>query len=621
MRHFKTTTRLLTFLCSFSLAAQGQVTLSLEDLSGFNPQVGNWAVVGEVAMDPSVEVHPEEEPSKKSKKNKRTAPQAVSFTDGTGILLNLNTPEKKDHLVTQWEHGDIELELEVMLPKGSNSGIYLQGRYEIQLLDSWGVKDPSFSDIGGIYRNWESDPEKAYMGKAPLINAAKAPGLWQSLKVAFKAPEFDEAGLKVENAKLLYVDLNGVRIHENVEIPRPTGGPIASNEVPRGPIMIQGDHGPVAFRNIRYRLLRESEVTLSDLSYEVYHGPYQTFEELDTATAVGSGTSVALTYKEADRTNDFGMRFNGTLNIPETGEYAFGLRFGGYGILEIGGNEVLTGRRESTGAIMLEKGSYPLELRIFKSVSWHRPYLGLTVTGPNAYPKTLHAFSSAPIDSEIVSPILIEVGAEPKLLRAFLDYRGDRSKRLTHTIGVGEPDGIHYIYDLNAGNVVCLWKGDFVDATPMWHDRGDGSFRPLGMIQYLHMGPAVAVLEDNQAAFPDQVHETFRSTGYQLDEATGRPVFFYTTNDMRISDKVYPDEKGDLFIRELTTEGGGTSAWFKLAEGSRIEQMSNGQFVIGDKQYYIDVLSEHQPMIRKSAGQMELIVPVSATTLKYTLTW
>ena len=65
----------------------------------------------------------------------------------------MNRPTKKDngHLFTNLEHGDIELELDFMMAKGSNAGVYLQGRYEIQMFDSWGVEHPAFFDCGGIY--------------------------------------------------------------------------------------------------------------------------------------------------------------------------------------------------------------------------------------------------------------------------------------------------------------------------------------------------------------------------------------------------------------------------------------------------------------------------------------
>jgi hypothetical protein len=143
-------------------------------------------------------------------------------------------------LMTEAEFGDCTVSLELMIPKGSNSGVYLMGRYEIQILDSFG-KDKDFSpgDMGGIYQT-----------SAPVKPTYKAPGEWQTLQVQFQVPRFDAAGKKTANAKFIKVVLNGATIHENVEAPKPTGGEIGA-EAAKGPLMFQGDHGPVAFRNIK----------------------------------------------------------------------------------------------------------------------------------------------------------------------------------------------------------------------------------------------------------------------------------------------------------------------------------------------------------------------------------
>ena len=162
--------------------------------------------------------------------------------------------------------------MQIMLPKGSNSGIYLQGRYEVQLFDSWGVQSPKYSDIGGIYRNWEDQPDLMFLGVAPLTNAAKAPGLWQDLTIDFSAPKFDADGNKIEDAKFNKVVLNGAIIHQNVSIPRPTGGPISKEEAAMGPLMIQGDHGAVAFKNIKVKQLKPSKVSLDNLTLRTLKG-------------------------------------------------------------------------------------------------------------------------------------------------------------------------------------------------------------------------------------------------------------------------------------------------------------------------------------------------------------
>ena len=90
-------------------------------------------------------------------------------------------------------------------------------------------------------------------GIAPKKNACKAPGEWQKLTAIFLSPRFDNEGKKTANAKLVKVTLNGEVIHENVELKTPTGHNHTKPEVAKGPLLLQGDHGPVAFRNVRVR--------------------------------------------------------------------------------------------------------------------------------------------------------------------------------------------------------------------------------------------------------------------------------------------------------------------------------------------------------------------------------
>lgn len=180
-----------------------------------------------------------------------------SVTLGDAILYN-GAEGKTTNMTSKSDHGDVELEIEFMIPKSSNSGIYLMGRYEIQILDSYGKPDEglSASDCGGIYERWdESKPEgaKGYEGTAPATNASTAPGTWQTYHIQFRAPRFDAAGNKTENARFLRVVHNGVVIHEDVEVTGPTRGGASGPEAPRGPVTVQGDHGPIAFRSFTMR--------------------------------------------------------------------------------------------------------------------------------------------------------------------------------------------------------------------------------------------------------------------------------------------------------------------------------------------------------------------------------
>jgi hypothetical protein len=167
-------------------------------------------------------------------------PKLLTNMGGHGEMLNL-AREHGDSIdiYTKENFGDCRIELQLMVPKGSNSGIYVMGEYEIQVLDSFGKQKMGQGDMGAIY------------GAAPpAVNACKKPGEWQKYVIEFQAPKFDSDGKKVENAKFLKVELNGQILHENLEMPGPTPGGVTGKEASVGPLTFQGNHGPVAYRNI-----------------------------------------------------------------------------------------------------------------------------------------------------------------------------------------------------------------------------------------------------------------------------------------------------------------------------------------------------------------------------------
>lgn len=188
------------------------------------------------------------------------------FWDGVAspkILTALPTPGDRlvngptggsSNLVTTGRYGDIELYLEFLLAAKSNSGVYVQGLYEIQILDSHGVTTLKFGDCGGIYTR--SVDGKLVGGRPPLVNASRPPGHWQSFHLWFQAPRFDAQGRKIAAARFLRVLHNGVLVQENQDVDGPTHSAMPIPEAAENPIMLQGDHGPVAYRNIYVRPLR-----------------------------------------------------------------------------------------------------------------------------------------------------------------------------------------------------------------------------------------------------------------------------------------------------------------------------------------------------------------------------
>jgi sugar phosphate isomerase/epimerase len=167
-------------------------------------------------------------------------PKLLEKVDGTGELINL-TPEHgaSQDIHSKAKFGDCRIEVEVMVPQGSNSGIYVMGEYEVQVLDSYGKMKMGNGDMGAIYG-----------GYAPPFNASKAPGQWQQYVIEWRAPRFDESGKKICNAEFVKVELNGQVLHENLVMPDKTPGGLTGREVAEGPLMFQGNHGPVAYRNI-----------------------------------------------------------------------------------------------------------------------------------------------------------------------------------------------------------------------------------------------------------------------------------------------------------------------------------------------------------------------------------
>jgi len=137
----------------------------------------------------------------------------------------LRSPKSGANLRTTKTFNNFKLHIEFRYPKESNSGVYLRGRYEVQISDSKGL-EPSKGDLGAVY---------GFI--TPNEMAAKAPGEWQYYDITFVG-------------RMITVIANGKKIITEQEIPGITGGALDSKEGEPGPIYLQGDHGPVEYRNI-----------------------------------------------------------------------------------------------------------------------------------------------------------------------------------------------------------------------------------------------------------------------------------------------------------------------------------------------------------------------------------
>lgn len=446
--------------------SKSQSAIGLDDLSAFKDPGNTWSVVGNVYTD-------------------LNAINVFKPTKGTGILMNLPTSKNTGtDLYTIKEYGDMTLELDYLVAKGANSGIYLQGNYEVQIEDSWGLTTPTSANNGGIYSRWDDskpEGEKGFGGSAARQNASKAPGLWQHIKIVFQAPKFDVNGNKTQNAKVISIELNGVIIHENIELLGVTRG-AASKEKALGALRLQGDHGAVAFRNIQI-----------------------------------SG-------------------------VPA---------------------EARLGRQEA-------------------------------------------------------DPIYIDAPTNT-MIRSFVDVVPN--VRSVHAISVGGPQQVAFSYDLDNGTLLQGWHGGFIDATPMWDGRGNGTSKPLGSITRFTKKPVLTIAKLATAQdkwIADTINTGFRTKGYVMDSQE-RPEFKYKIYGANVTDAVKVMENGQGLTREITLDQAPKDLYFLLADASTIEEVSKGLYLIDDKSYYIQFDAQTKPIIRTiDGGRKELVVAIG-NKLSYTI--
>lgn len=589
--------------------------LDLKDLSAFKPTGKNWEIVGDVVVD-------------------RAKKKTISFDKGTGILLNKNDQKKgaNKNLISAFEHKDIELELDVMVPVKSNSGIYFQSRYEVQVFDSWNVKELRPKDMGAIYERWDKNAPKGqqgYEGHPPRINAAKAPGLWQHIKVIFHAPKFDKQGNKVKNAWFEEVWLNGVLVHQNIELTGPTRGPF-NDEKATAPLFIQGDHGPVAYKNIKYRLFNGEKITVSDLTKKEYKSQ-ENFEKLENQTPIKVEKTDKFTLiPDANQKQKKIITYTGTLNVPKTGKYIFEIRPGRGSV-----NLKLDGQKDwslkSTNAYKkkafnLKKGTVKFELKYNHThprvkwkgyFSWFIESLGIQKF-PLQHGEDVNGEKFDPLKG-----IIIEPEAHNRTQRSFVKHKGVSR---THCISVGTTDGTHYSYDLATGSLLKVWNGEFLNTTHMWLSRGLLQLgEPIGFSIEMHGDLEFASIENENTVWPKPLPENkgIKQLGYEFDDHQ-IPTFSYEMKGATISNKFLTNKK-QREVQKVIQIDSQKSLWHKIADGEDIKELPNHTYVINPESYYIDFTGNESltPIIRTNNGKKELLVkvPAGSTKLSYKIIW
>jgi hypothetical protein len=214
-------------------------------------------------------------------------------------------------------------------------------------------------------------------------------------------------------------------------------------------------------------------------------------------------------------------------------------------------------------------------------------------------------------------PVYVDA-TENTIVRSFIDLPGGNG-RVTHSVNVGSPTTVHYTYDLDKGSIVVLWKGDFLNASSMWIERGDGSSKVRGKATYFGK-PALtlAKLSSDQATWlADTTGTGYKPTGYKLDD-TGLPTFMYKIYGAQISDASRVLPNGEGIQRIITTPAAITGMYARLASAKQIVKVSEALYTIDDKAYQLRLDDGVIPVIRLSAEGQELLVPFQ-TKLTYSI--
>ncbi|MDQ2078208.1 family 16 glycoside hydrolase [Marinimicrobium sp. ABcell2] len=414
---------------------------------------------------------------------------ALRTTRGENNTIAVNGEDWADsgYLETHVNVGDSLVRMEFLLPEGSSAGLYLLGRYEVSLADSYGETELEPSDMGGLAHRWNPNQEiPEFDGVAPASNAANPAGEWQTVEVEFRAPRYDDAGAKTDNALLLSVTVNGEQVQYKTIATGFTRDPIRNWEQPSGPMMIRGDRGPIAIRNFEVRRADFGEVEVPATS-----GESTNRDELVDFVAQGQQLYRALgcvtchAVQKDDTAVRLGPNLFGLFTLPprdrEVAVGDGGDRF----VIQADRSYLHRSIRDASAELPVRESGerkgevYPDDM----------PSYGEDMVSDNeidaigAYLQTLNDLpNQGPVK------VLVQEGG-PEQYDPLLDgmqflvtdrvrmQRGPMRGLSGRSIHVGQPNGINYSFDPRVLGIARVWQGGFLNMSGELSGRGGSALR------------------------------------------------------------------------------------------------------------------------------------------------
>ena len=554
---------LVLFFVSSCFSSFGQNTLGLTKLPASAFQLGNtWKTTDKIIINPF-------------------KPEAVTLSANTGEILVGNSGSMAS---ASLESGDLLLQLDFMLSNGASCDFSLPNGTIIKLSDS---------ELSGSIGS-----------SLPSQYVSKSAGLWQKLQLLFRKQT------ATESAKIEYLKLNDVVLHENIYLPKLSEGKSIS---------FSPQKGTIALRNIEYQIQNELKpLKIKNLTYELHNGWLDKLENINAKNLIKKDTTSILTQEWGVGVRDYHVIYEGKMSVDKTADYLFSFNYMSHLFLEIDGKNILNflwsdfSQKAVQKSVNLTAGEHTFRLIYHKS-SWRGPALGIFVSASGVKPYPLHTLSSLPEPSPIPT-IAINANGKPEMIRSFIQISGEKDKR-THAISVGFAQNIHYSLDLNQAALLQIWRGQFANATEMWYERGEPQLlTPLGMTQPLNGKSMMANLANLEAAWPDSV-ANLQYKGYRLD-ATGTPEYSYKLADNEVKMMVVP-EKGSFAIK-LKTSKSVIGLFVRMAVANQIVEIEPGLFQIDGGQYFVN--TTNRSILRTNNGKQELLLSLTDTA-NYSIIW
>ena len=369
---------------------------------------------------------------------------------------------------------------------------------------------------------------------------------------------------------------------------------------------------------------------IENFTYTVYKGSWNKMPDFSKLKPHQSGkaSSGIADPGLAGLSENFGMVFEGEINIGKKGTYDFSLGSDDGSRLYINNklvvdNDGVHSMTTKKGKIALDPGKAKLKLEYFEKGGQEE--LALEMSGPGVKRLQLAKQVIKPKKVAFPSGNPIEITSEARIYRNFIEGASPRG------IGVGYPEKVNLCFDANTMQIAMLWHGAFMDGAKHWNGRGQGFQRPSGhYLMNINRDQPFAQLNSNDASWPkaegrDTRAKHYKFRGYFLDGKERRPTFGYSLGGFSVTDYPSPQAGSMPFIiRNINIKGTGQT-WYLAAAGKSITKqkdlynIDNSMLQIG-----FSDLGNLKPEIRENSGRQELLIKLNVdgqTTIKQHYRW